>query len=406
MLAQTALELRADAEDCLLGSQIPGVALELNAVAPRAPREGPDFKRVCEQEHLALGVRARALVRCRVHGPPDLDRSIRARNVAVTRRSAHASCKTIDHDIGNIRARGGESQCSVYIRPSVCNDLRCERRSQPPDRWVSDGMEQSLGVIHTHGLEPNSSAGEFHAGGFMRSIRAVGHGPHYARTAMSRTPAKSVIVLCPTRIEHDAVRKGLGRFDSASTEIVQTGVGKHAILKTLTRRLDSASTLPLVILAGTCGGLVHSDDTPHIARVIDEHGRVWLPTIGASDQGVTLVGVDRVISTPQAKRELHQTTRAAIVDMETHALAQFCVERGVAWSVVRGVSDTPDETLPEAVLGWITPEGNTRIPRAVWDMVLSPRLVPHIAAVMRRASRVLPKVANRVMELSREWQSH
>jgi nucleoside phosphorylase len=151
----------------------------------------------------------------------------------------------------------------------------------------------------------------------------------------------------------------------------------------------------LVILAGACGALTHVEDVPRIGRVIDEHGHAW----ETGETGVTLIGVDRVVSTPADKRALAESTAASIVDMESHGFIAACERRGFAWAVVRGVSDTPEETLPEEVLRWVTPRGDTRVGAAVLDMVKRPRLVGHIVPVMRRSHRVLPRVGERVVEM-------
>jgi len=85
--------------------------------------------------------------------------------------------------------------------------------------------------------------------------------------------------------------------------------------------------------------------------------------------------------------------------MESHAFAAACERFGLRYAIVRGVSDTPDETLPAEALGWIRPDGSTRTARAVIDLLRHPKLIPHMVAVMRRCGRVLPKVGQRVRQL-------
>lgn len=211
-----------------------------------------------------------------------------------------------------------------------------------------------------------------------------------------------VLVLCPMRIEHDAVAAATRRAGLSRVRCVQTGIGKDAIVRVLERELDRdrSSAAVSVILAGACGGLAATDDVPGIARVIDTHGGSWTPPVGADAAGVTLVAVDRVVATPSEKRALALETGAAIVDMESHAFARVCVERGVRWGVVRGVSDTPEETLPGEVLRWISAGGDTRVLRAAVDLATKPTLVPHVVGVLRRSRRVLPKVGARVCVLA------
>ena len=223
----------------------------------------------------------------------------------------------------------------------------------------------------------------------------------------ARYPCRmSIVVLCPMQIEHKAVSRELRRAGLSRVPVVQTGIGREAILRALLREIERHGSGALYVLAGACGGLVATADVPPVARVIDERGGAWRP-FGAPDDGagVTLIGVDRIIATPADKRALADETGAAIVDMETHAFAAECERRGAAWSVVRGVSDTPDETLPPEVLGWVRPDGGTRAVRAAIDLARRPSLVPHIVGVLRRANRVLPKVGAQVAAVCTAWES-
>ncbi|MFM9902052.1 MAG: hypothetical protein ACKVOT_13655 [Polaromonas sp.] len=212
-----------------------------------------------------------------------------------------------------------------------------------------------------------------------------------------------VLVLCPMEIERRAVAREVEAARLTTAQVLRTGVGKDAIIREF-RAAAEASRPRLVILAGACGALRPVDDVPPIARVIDEHGGEWTSGVGMVESGRILIAVDRVVSTPADKRALADATGAAIVDMESHAFAAACVQLGLPWAVVRGVSDTPDETLPGEVLGWISPDGRTRNGRAVLDMIRKPSLIPHIRSVLRRSGRVLPEVGRRVVEIIRSFE--
>ena len=220
-----------------------------------------------------------------------------------------------------------------------------------------------------------------------------------SRSAISANGATSVVVFCPMRIERRHVERALLGAGMGRVRVVQTGIGKERVVRAM-----EGITGALFVLAGACGGLRKCADVPGIARVVDEKGNVWTPW-GADARGVTLAAVDRIVSTPEQKRALGLGTGAAIVDMESHAFGAACEARGVSWTVVRGVSDTPDQTLPGELMAWITPGGETRMGRAAWDMVRRPRLVGHVVGVLRRSNRVLPRVGVRVVEVVRAWEA-
>ncbi len=203
------------------------------------------------------------------------------------------------------------------------------------------------------------------------------------------------------RIERDAIERELRAAGIGHPRVIQTGIGKDAILAAAESvRHEFAGAL--FVLAGAAGGLVHLENpVPPISRVIDEHGNSWTP-LGAEgvQNGVTLIAVDHIVSSPADKHALPKRTGAAIVDMEGARI------RGVlraAWASVDGGARRvghPDETLPGEVLGWITPK-ERRGTCARADLLVKPWLIPHIVGVVRRSNRVLPMVGRAVVEVVR-----
>ncbi|MBL8991177.1 MAG: hypothetical protein JNJ48_06310 [Phycisphaerae bacterium] len=211
------------------------------------------------------------------------------------------------------------------------------------------------------------------------------------------TAPAGAVVLCPMEVERAAVARALSRAGMGQVEVIRTGIGRGAVLAALDTVARRSPRPDLVLLAGACGGLTACDEVPPIARIVDEHGRSWRRFVGADPVGVTLVAVDRIVSTPAEKAALARATQAAIVDMESHAFAERCEALGLTWGVVRGVSDTPHETLPGEVMRWIAPDGRTLALRAAGDMLRRPSLIPPMVRVLRRARRVLPAVGQRVV---------
>jgi nucleoside phosphorylase len=158
------------------------------------------------------------------------------------------------------------------------------------------------------------------------------------------TPARQpdILVLCPMEIERKAVAAEVLAAGLEHVAIVRTGIGKIAIVEHVQRAAAMAARPRLVILAGACGALRPVEDVPPVGRVIDEHGGEWVG-LGMAPAGRTVVGVDRIVATPLEKRELADRTGAVIVDMESHAFSAACEGLGLSWTIVRGVSDSPEE---------------------------------------------------------------
>jgi adenosylhomocysteine nucleosidase len=83
-----------------------------------------------------------------------------------------------------------------------------------------------------------------------------------------------------------------------------------------------------------------------------------------------LLTVDRIILDSTEKQELHRTSRADLVDMESSAVAALCAQRLVRFLPVRVVSDDVRTSLPREVSSLMTKSGSYRIGaalRAVWN---------------------------------------
>jgi adenosylhomocysteine nucleosidase len=116
-----------------------------------------------------------------------------------------------------------------------------------------------------------------------------------------------------------------------------------------------------VVSAGFGGGLatkLRRNDIVVADRLLNANGHdlpVELPPglLAATTQpGVhrgTLLTTDRVVRMPSERKALFDRTGALAVDMETFAVAEVCAARHVAFSSIRVVNDTADETLPPDV---------------------------------------------------------
>ena len=115
-----------------------------------------------------------------------------------------------------------------------------------------------------------------------------------------------------------------------------------------------------VVSAGFAGGLSPSlrrDDILVADRLLKMDGSelsVNAPGeyAAATRPGVyrgTLLTADRVIRTPLDRRSLFHRTGALAVDMETFAVAEVCAARQVAFSSVRVINDTAEQSLPRDV---------------------------------------------------------
>lgn len=149
----------------------------------------------------------------------------------------------------------------------------------------------------------------------------------------------------------------IGQLKTRRVAVVTTGVGRDAAIRG-TRLTIEGHRPGLLVAAGLCGGL-----DPALAR-----GTVVLGTsvtrIGGrpltspdttgllnttSLPAARVVTADRVVDTPEAKRDLREATEGDVVDMESWYIAEAAEAGGTRWAIVRSVSDTATERIAHDV---------------------------------------------------------
>jgi len=104
------------------------------------------------------------------------------------------------------------------------------------------------------------------------------------------------------------------------------------------------------------GGLVAVDRALRCGGTSYDLTVPWPPSIPRR----AIVTVDEPVADPLAKRALAGATGAALVDMETHAVAAAACSSGVPCAGVRVVSDGVDDRLPPEVIRLSRPQSAWR----------------------------------------------
>ena len=165
-----------------------------------------------------------------------------------------------------------------------------------------------------------------------------------------------------------------------------------------------------IISFGVAGGLA-----PHLvpgdwivaSSVIDsQHShptdKVWSEKMLKMIPGAryaSIVGANAAIARPDAKRQMHLETGAAVVDMESHLVARFASSHGLTFAAVRVVIDPAHRVVPKAALSGMRPDGGTSITAVMLDLMARPSQLPDLLRIavdayaarraLLRASRIL-----------------
>lgn len=152
-----------------------------------------------------------------------------------------------------------------------------------------------------------------------------------------------------------------------------------------TRRLLEAEAVSLVVVVGISGGL--DDETPigTVVRpevVIDSaSGTRFAPyPLGGARRGA-LWTTD--VITPSGQLPGLREQGVVALDMETAAVAAACDEHGVAWTVIRSLSDRPSDHVDDEVFAMSNQDGTPNLGRVVRYVARHPGRVPALARMGR-----------------------
>ena len=138
-----------------------------------------------------------------------------------------------------------------------------------------------------------------------------------------------------------------------------------------------------VISFGVAGGLaanLRTGDWVVASTVLDAHvphatDAVWSNSLVATIPGATygpILGVDAPVAEPAMKRQLHMTTGACAVDMESHVVVRLAAAHGLAFAAVRVIIDPAERTIPPAALLGMRADGSANAWAVLRDLAVRP----------------------------------
>lgn len=236
--------------------------------------------------------------------------------------------------------------------------------------------------------------------------------PHTHGSEFRMHPPQPIIILAPTRGELlptvrrlELIAEGpayRGARRGAALLAAATGIGRDRTRQAVEQvlRHHRPRALMLIGFAGALDPALPTAKVVHVAAALDETGRRFTLHANASSQAAlsshdgadpspfaaflshtlpaaVALSVNRVVSTQAMKRDLRQRfPEAALVDMESAALAAFAAERAVPLVILRAVSDAADAALPAELLQCVTPDGSTDLRASLRLLLRRPTLLP------------------------------
>lgn len=227
---------------------------------------------------------------------------------------------------------------------------------------------------------------------------------------------RRALVMAPTSLERRAVVRALharpstvdgvtvyrGRRGGVDVIVAQAGVGPSVAARTAEDLLDRF-TVDHVVVCGIAGGI---DATTPVGRVVIPEvvvevasGREFRPvTLGGGHLSGTVGTVDELIMDPVRLSALMDQGLCAL-EMESSGVGAVCDARGVPWSVIRVISDRPDDGLTEeGVMDLLRPDGSSDTVGALRMLVSRPERIPRFLRLGRDASAAAHRAARCTLE--------
>jgi adenosylhomocysteine nucleosidase len=236
------------------------------------------------------------------------------------------------------------------------------------------------------------------------------------RMALVQPSAHRIALLAPmvselkpllkqARLHDDTIGDVRVAVGSAGTnEIVATkiGIGTERASRATERLLD-ASSFDRVIVVGIAGGVgsIPIAELIYPEAVIDGvTGRAYEP---AALPGVVPHGeleTSDEIHVDAEKIRAFEARGVIALDMETASVAAVCEQRGVAWSVVRSISDIAGESpLDDSIMQMAGPDGSPQIGPVIRYLATKPWRIPKLAELARDSTTAANAAAGAALRL-------
>ncbi len=190
-------------------------------------------------------------------------------------------------------------------------------------------------------------------------------------------------IVCGLASERRCAERALG--DARARAIIHVSGASTAQAARAATELVEAGVSALVSfgLAGALDPDLSVADVIIARRVASTRG-----TFGPED-GSIVWGSDIMVASPQGKADLHASSGAAIVDMESHAVALAAETAELPLIVIRAVSDDAKQHLMGDLATAIDPAGQPRIGQILRGLARHPGRLPVLLRLARDTNRAL-----------------
>jgi hypothetical protein len=106
-----------------------------------------------------------------------------------------------------------------------------------------------------------------------------------------------------------------------------------------------------------------------------------------------------VVSTPQQREELFKESGAVVVEMENQRVRELARELSVPYVGIRAISDSANQMLDPATLGFVDDLGRVKIKSLLGELVWRPTLITELNRLRKSSSLAVKNLATAVEKI-------
>jgi nucleoside phosphorylase len=114
----------------------------------------------------------------------------------------------------------------------------------------------------------------------------------------------------------------------------------------------------------------------------------------------TVYGSTFLVPTPREKKKLYRETSCTLVDMESHIVAEVATEHGLPFAVLRGVSDSINDTFPKAALVAVNEDGSPNNQAMYRSILANPFQLPSLLKLFKHSRISLERLSEAIQQVA------
>lgn len=182
-------------------------------------------------------------------------------------------------------------------------------------------------------------------------------------------------------------------------QILVTGIGARNA-QSATHNAFSPSPPKLLLSCGFAGGLNPSLTAGTVIFSADDDFPLTNALLNAGARPATFHSSDRIVTSANRKRALHEETGADAVEMESATIRRICADAHVPSATVRVISDSANEDLPLDFNRYLDDMDRLRFAKMATSILFAPLRIRPVVQFQRQIQIAADNLARTLLQIT------